>query len=166
MKNTVILLALLACVSISQRQLSDPSLHGIWELQPPEGIFKIYTDSMKTYNMVAQGDGDFFIDEEIYGYYRNCNPDHIDSLRATGTGEFFFQLSPNGLDIGETGMLNQRLIKCFSIRIEANPDDTLLLFGRSSVATYKKVTQLPEDLARYLKEQEPKIYNICERLLK
>ncbi len=165
MKNSLIIFLFVYSSKLCAQPV-NPDIRGVWELQPSEGIFKIYADSMKTYNLSDNGDGSFFVDYDIYGFYENCSPPHLDSLRTTGTGKFFFQVSLYGLDIKEGGVLNQRVLKCFSIEIDSYDDGTFLRFGRSSLTVYKKVKTLPETLVTYLKQEQPDVYRAYEELLK
>ena len=158
---TVILVATFS--RLCAQDMCCQELIGIWQLQPPEeGLFKIYADSMKSYDLLVK-DQDFFVDDGIYGFYTDCNPSNINDLQIQGTGEFFFQLSDNGVEIKDGGVLDQRMLNCLSVQIDEDDEDTILRFGRASIAEYKKIYSIPDRLVTYLKQEHTEVYKIyCE----
>lgn len=158
MKISFILMLFTTFSRLCAQDVCCQELVGIWQLQPSEeGLFKIYADSMKSYDILIKDQG-FFVDEGIYGFYTNCNPSTIDDLQIQGTGEFFFQISDNGIEIKNGGILDQRMLSCLSIQIEEDDKDISLRFGRSSLAEYKKVYKFPDRLVTYLKQEHMNIY--------
>lgn len=117
---------------------------------------------MKSFDLLVRNQG-FFVGDGIYGFYTDCSPSNVNDLRRQGTGEFFFEISDDGIEIKDGGVLDQRMLNCLSIRFDEDGEDIFLRFGRASLAEYKKVYELPERLVAYLKEERPEVYEVyCE----
>ena len=171
MKKTLTMCALLSFQMLYSQE-EEINIIGIWEQLPNDSkSFKIYTDKGFYYDIYIYSNTEISITNSFYGFYVDCNPYRLDSLKLNGTGDYFFEIINEDTEIDKWGVFIPYRLSCWSItkdhyRLQDTyePDSNYLHFGRRAILEYKQVYRLPLRLVDYIENKQKEVYDSYKSL--